>query len=375
MPKLLRERRNRAYGRSDPVILTIVFLLILFGIVALSSASSNLGAKQFNDTTYYVKHQLAYGVGLGFIVFLITFFIPYHRYESFAVLLLLISIALLLLVFTPLGFRSGGATRWLTVGPLTIQPSEILKITFIFYLATWLSKQKDRRSDLKKGFIPFLIIVGIIAALLLQQPATSTFLVLMMVALTVYFVSGAPLRYVAAILCVGVIGMSTLIFFTPYRFERFTTFLNPEANLLSTGYQLYQALVSIGSGGLFGVGYGQSIAKIYYLPEPIGDSIFAVIAEEFGFIGAVLLVGLFATLVFRILRLARRCDDQFGKLLLVGFGTLIAIQAFINMASISGLIPLTGTPLPFISYGGTSLLVFMTIAGILSNISRYVRTK
>ena len=365
--------RNPKTGKPDFIILAIVFVLIVFGMVALGSASSNLGQKQFNDSSYYVKHQLTYGFGIGFLLFCAALVLPYHRYERLAVPLLLVSLGLLLVVFTPLGFSSGGALRWVRIGSLTIQPAEILKITFIIYLAAWFSKRKNRRSNLTQGFIPFIIMIGIIATLLLKQPSTSTVLILMSVALVMYFMSGAPWRYLCVFGLAGAIGFAAIIYFAPYRLERLSTFLHPEAQPLSSGYQLYQALLSIGSGGFSGVGYGKSIAKVYYLPEPIGDSIFAVIAEEFGFIGAMLLILAFCALVLRILFLARRCDDQFGKLLLVGFGSLIGIQAFVNMGAISGAIPLTGTPLPFISYGGTALLVFMTIAGILANISRYAR--
>lgn len=342
-------------------------------MVALSSASSNLGQQQFNDSYHYLKHQLIYGLGIGIICFLFAFFFPYFHYERIAVFLLLVSIGLLLLVFTRFGFTSGGASRWLTFAGNTIQPAEILKLTFILYLAAWLSKRKERRSGLGKGFIPFIIILGVIAALLLKQPATSTFLILMLVAFIMYFASGARLRYIFTVIIIGVVGITFIIYFTPYRLERFMTFLHPDTQPLGSGYQLSQALVSIGSGGMFGVGYGQSIAKIYYLPEPIGDSIFAVIAEEFGFVGATLLILLFCALVFRTFMLSRRIDDQFGKLLFIGFGSFIAVQAFVNMGAISGVIPLTGTPLPFISYGGTAMVIYMGIAGIISNISRYAR--
>jgi cell division protein FtsW len=247
-----------------------------------------------------------------------------------------------------------------------------MKLTYITYLAAWLSNPKLRRAtDFRSGLLPFAIVSGLIAILLILQPATSTVAILLCSGLVVYFVSGTPWRYILAIVGVAVAGFALVILITPYRMARITGFLHPNANTQGQNYQVTQALIAIGSGGLWGQGYGQSATKDTYLPTPIDDSIFAVIAEELGFVGASILVALFAIVTFRMYWLARRIGDQFGRLLLIGFGTVIALQAFVNMASISGIIPLTGVPLPFVSYGGTALAIFITMGGVALNVSRY----
>lgn len=360
----------RAHKPDYLIILCLAFLVI-FGLVTLASASSNLGETKFNDSFYYLKHQVFYGLSVGLVGFLAAYKIYYRKYQKWAVFLLIFSIALLILVFTPLGFKAGGSERWVHLGPITFQPAEFLKITFVLYIAAWLAGDKERYRSFYSGFVPLFIIFGLIAGLLFKQPATTTVVIIVASALIVYFVSGAKLRYVLGMGILGAAFLAALIYITPYRFERILNFLDPNANPLGGGYHINQALIAIGSGGLTGVGFGQSTTKIQYLPEPIGDSIFAVVAEEMGFIGSLALIAIFAVFILRILLLAKKSKDRFGKLLLVGFGSLIALQVFVNVAAISGLIPLTGVPLPFISYGGTALAVFMTMGGIIVNISKY----
>ena len=219
--------------------------------------------------------------------------------------------------------------------------------------------------------MPFAIISGIIGILLVLQPATSTVAILLGSGLVVYFVSGAPIKYILGIIGVGVAAVTLLVLITPYRMARITGFLHQSQNTQGQNYQVDQALIAIGSGGVWGVGYGQSATKTSYLPAVIDDSIFAVVGEELGFVGACALIALFCFLTFRLFWIAKGVGDRFGKLLLIGFGTVIALQAFVNMASISGIIPLTGVPLPFVSYGGTALAVFLTMGGMAANISKY----
>jgi len=348
----------------DPLLFFAVMALIVFGLVMLASASSHLGKTKFDDSYYYLKHQIYFGFLPGLAGLLTTSFIHYRHYQKWALPLLFLTLILLLLVFTPWwGLRAGGADRWLRFGSFSFQPAELLKISFFIYLAAWLQK--------KGGFIPFVIIMGTVAFLLLAQPATSTAALLMAAAIITYFMSGARLYqfFLAALLGGGVLLL--LIYLTPYRWERVKTFLDPEADRQASGYHLSQTLIAIGSGGLTGVGYGQSTTKINYLPEPIGDSIFAVIAEELGFIGALGFVALIMLLAGRMFIIAGRSKDQFGYLAVIGFASLIALQSFIHIAAVSGLIPLTGIPLPFISYGGTGLFAFMTMTGIVFNISKY----
>ena len=347
-------------------------VLLVFGLAMLASASSDLGKTLFNNSYYYLEHQMLFGLTIGGLGFVLGYFIPYNKFKNVAFILLLISMVALVAVFTPLGTVVNSTNRWLRLGPLSFQPAELMKLTYIMYLAAWLSNPKLKRStDFQSGLLPFVIISGLIAALLVLQPATSTVAILLGSGLVVYFVSGAPWKYILGIIGVAALALVLIILVTPYRRARITGFLNQSSNAQGQNYQVNQSLIAIGSGGLTGVGYGQSATKDTYLPTPIDDSIFAVVAEELGFIGASILIALFGIVTFRMFWLAKRTGDQFGRLLLIGFGTVIALQAFVNMASISGIIPLTGVPLPFVSYGGTALAVFITMSGLALNVSKY----
>jgi cell division protein FtsW len=352
--------------------MAVFAILFIFGLAMLASASSDLGKMQFNNSYYYIEHQLLYGVSIGIVGFLVAYKVNYQKWRKVAFVLLLISLVFLVLVFTPLGSLVNSTNRWLRFGPVSFQPAELMKLTYIMYLAAWLANTRFKRStDFQSGLLPFAIVSGLIGILLILQPATSTVAILLVSGLVVYFVSGAPLKYIFGIIGVALVLVTAVIAVTPYRRARIEGFLDKSSNTQGQNYQVDQALIAIGSGGVTGVGYGQSATKASYLPAPIDDSIFAVIAEELGFIGASFLVLLFALLTFRLFWLARNMSDQFGRLLLIGFGTVIALQAFVNMASISGIIPLTGVPLPFVSYGGTALAIFITMAGITLNISKY----
>jgi cell division protein FtsW len=369
----MAKNSRRSHARQpDYFLLAALCILLVFGLAMLASASSDLGKQQFNNSYYYLEHQLEFGLSIGLVGFLVGYFVPYYKFKNIAFILLLISLVALILVFTPLGTLVNGTNRWLRLGPLSFQPAELMKFTYILYLAAWLSNAKFKRAtDFQSGLLPFAIISALMAGLLILQPATSTVAILLGAGLVVYFVSGAPWKYILGIIGVAVVVVALVIAVTPYRRARILGFLNPTQNLQGQNYQVNQALIAIGSGGLTGVGYGQSATKDSYLPTPIDDSIFAVVAEELGFVGAGALVALFAIVTFRMFWLAKRTGDQFGQLILIGFGTVIALQAFVNMASISGIIPLTGVPLPFVSYGGTALAVFITMSGVALNVTRY----
>jgi len=376
--------KSKFNSHPDYVFISCVVILTVFGLIMLSSASSDLGKMEFNDTYYYLKHQMLYGLSFGIIGFLFASFINYRFWKKIAVLLLLVSLFLLVLVFTSLGSPVGNVHRWLNIGPLSFQPAEFLKFTFIIYLAAWLSSKKSkglgRQKSVLAGYLPFLIVSGLVAFLIIKQPSTGTMAIIMVAGLLVYFASGARLSFVFGTIILALLGLLLIISVSgnsnDYRLIRIQTylktFLEPEAvNYQNQGYQINQALMSIGSGGLFGVGFGQSIIKFRSLPEPLNDSIFAVIAQELGFVGTVFLIGIFILLFVRGLNIAKNSPDQFAKLTVVGFTSIIAIQAFMNVAAISGVIPLTGVPLPFIGYGGTALAVFLTMAGVVGNISKY----
>lgn len=365
--------RPKAGSAPDYVFLVLTALLTIFGLVMLTSASSDLAELQRGDNFYYLNHQLLNGLIAGVIGFFIGAFLYYRRWEKLAVPLLVLTIILLVLVFTPFGLTAKGASRWITFGGFSLQPAEILKLTFFIYLAAWLSKSGERSKKFLTGFLPFMILVGVIILLIVFQPSTTAAAIIFASALATYFTAGGRLKFLVAAVLIAGLGLSILVLATPYRLERITTFLNPAADELEEGYHLNQSLIAIGSGGLFGVGYGNSTTKLRYLPEPVGDSIFAVIAEELGFVGALLLILAFLFLVLRGLAIARAAPDNFGRLLVTGFITLIGIQAFINIGAVSGLIPFTGVPLPFVSFGGTALAVFLTMSGIIVNVSRYSR--
>lgn len=366
-------KRQKGGHAPDYVFLSTLGILVVFGLLMLSSASSDLGKIKFDDTFYYLKHQIYYGLLPGALGFLFAAFLHYKRWQTYALHLLVISVAALLLVFTPLGIHAGGATRWINVGPISLQPAELLKLTFIVYMAAWLSgKRTKRQTSFKEGYLPFLFISGFIALLIVLQPATTTVAVIMLASLIVYFMSGAKFRYIAMTVVLGFIGLAMLIAITPYRAERVMNYINPgKADVLGKGYHRSQALIAIGSGGPIGVGFGQSTTKYKFLPEPIGDSIFAVIAEELGFAGSIFVLAMFILLFTRGLLIASRIKDKFGQLTVIGIISVIAIQTFINIGAISGILPLTGVPLPFISYGGTALAIFLTMMGVVANISKH----
>lgn len=365
----LRSYFRRAHA-ADSTLTALLALLVAGGLVILSTASSNLGEAKYGDSYYFIKHQLLFGVTLGIAGFLVASRFDYRKLKKLAFPLLVLSIGLLVAVFTPLGVSGGGATRWIGLGPLVFQPGEVLKVTYILYLAAWLSGARTQRTqDVKTGLLPFLAVSGVIALLLFLQPATSIVVILLGAGGILYLFSGAPWKYVAMCAAAGVAAIGLLVLITPYRMARITAYFDGNAKAETTGYHVTQSLIAIGSGGFTGVGYGKSTTKISFLPTPADDSIFAVAAEEFGFIGASLIVFLFGALVVRLYMIAWRTKDVFGQLLLVGFGTIIMLQSFVNMAAISGLGPLTGVPLPFISYGGTALAIFMTMIGVASNVS------
>jgi cell division protein FtsW len=366
----------RSPKHIDYVLLLIVGIIILFGLVMLLSASAPSGYATFSDSYYFVKHQFIFGLipGLGAMIAFIK--IPYTFWQKHAWNLLILSVVLLVLVFIPgLSAGIGSAHSWISVGGVfSLQPSEIVKLTFLFYLAAWLA-QRDRHSvrDVHSGLLPFLLVLGTIMILMILQPDVGTMSIIAAMSLVVYFVAGAPLIYVGGLIMAGITSLVLLITAAPYRAARFTTFLHPELDPLGIGYHINQALLAIGSGGFFGLGYGHSRQKFQYLPEVAGDSIFAIISEEMGFVFAVLLIVMFLLFLWRTLEIAKRAPDNFAKYVVVGIGAWIVIQAFVNIGSMVALMPITGVPLPFISYGGTSLAISLAAVGVVLNVSKSMK--
>jgi len=363
--------------QSDHPLIFIVFFLVAFGLVILSSASVVLSQDISGQSYYYLKHQLIYGLGIGIIAFLVAQKIPYHYWQKIAFPLIILSIVLLVLTLVPqLNYSHGGAKRWISLGFFQMQPFEFVKITFILYLSALLSRKGDKNEVLKQSLIPFLVVIGIISTLVMLQPNMSAMIMTALLASLLYFLAGTNIfLIISTIFVLGFVGFFALIKTAPYRMNRLTVFLNPEIDPQGIGYQINQALLAIGSGGLFGLGLGHSIQKWKYLPEVIGDSIFAIIAEEFGLIGASAIIILFIILAWRGLRIAKNAPDKFGFLVASGITGWFFFQAFINMAAISGLMPLTGMPLPFVSYGGSALVASLIGVGILINISKYTKLR
>ena len=273
-----------------------------------------------------------------------------------------------------LGTEFGNAQRWIDLGVITFQPAEMLKIGFIIYFAAWLTNVKDKVHTIGHGIIPFIILLSITGAILLSQPDTGTFLVIFTAGLAMFIAAGARWRDIFALAGIAGAGLAALAYIQPYIKDRILTFINPASDALGAGWQIKQSLIAIGSGEIFGRGFGQSVQKFQYLPEPVGDSIFAVAAEEFGFIGSAIIVTLFLFLAFRGLKIAGKAPDNFGGLVVVGIVILIVSQSFINIGSMLGVMPLTGLPLLFISPGGSALLFALAEIGIVLNISKFRKT-
>lgn len=347
-------------------------LLIVFGLIMISSASVSLSYDKFGEAYYYVKHQIIFGLIPGIILLVAFSFIDYRFWRKIAFGLLIFSIALLVLVFIPgIGAGYGSAKSWIYIFGVSFQPSELVKLTFIIYLATWLeSRGKKKASDLTEGFVPFISVLGVIALLLILQPDIGTMSIIILTSLAIYYVGGASLIHLAGLAVAGFFLLFALIKMAPYRAARLMTFLHPELDPQGIGYHINQAFLAIGSGGWWGRGFGLSRQKFQYLPEVAGDSIFAVVAEELGFVIASLIILSFLYLMYRGFKIAQNAPDSFSKILVVGIIAWIMIQAFVNIGAMVGLLPLTGVPLPFISYGGTSLFVLLGACGIVINISK-----
>ena len=360
-------------NKIDKFFLGIVIALVIFGLVAFTSASLGIYAKNVSKFWGVIFSQLVFGVLCGLIAMFIGFRLPYQTLRKYSLILFIASIVVTALVFIPgFGQVHGGARRWVNVFGYSFQPVEFLKIGFIIYFAAWLSWAKGKVKDPMFSILPLIIFLGLIAAVLLKQPDTKSLILITVTALVMLFVSGAPLKYIFGLLGLALVAFIILISFTPYLKDRINTFLHPAANSQSSSYQLQQSLIAVGSGGILGRGLGQSIQKFNYLPEPQGDSIFAVIGEELGFFGCTFLIIFYLFFALRGFRIAiRQAPDSFAKLLVLGFVTILTAQSFMNIASIIGVFPLTGVPLVFISQGGTSLMLALGMVGVILNISRF----
>jgi cell division protein FtsW len=358
--------------KIDYTLLFITLGLLAYGLAVLYSASTVQSFNNFGNTSYYIVHQLLYGALVGFIVMYICAKMDYHIWQKYLPYLIFISLFLLMLVKIPgLGFASGGAARWVRFGPVTFQPAELAKLVIILYLASWVEKKKGDLNDFYYGILPSLCIIGLFGALILWQPDFGTMLVLILVAFFMLFAAGIDWKYFFYSIVGGFLGLYAFIKIEPYRVKRLATFFNPALDPKGISYQINQALLAIGSGGLWGFGYGLSRQKHNYLPAVLNDSIFAVFAEELGFFRVLVALLLFVLFALKGFQIAKNAPDTFGKMVALGITSWIVLQALINIAAILNLVPLTGIPLPFFSYGSTALIANLGAVGILLNISKF----
>ncbi|MEK7133928.1 MAG: FtsW/RodA/SpoVE family cell cycle protein [Patescibacteria group bacterium] len=361
-------------GRLDKTLLFLLIALIVGGCFIFASAAFGLLARGQSGMTSIVLNHLVLGVGLGLVLLVMLSVFDYRHWRIVAPYLFGLSLFATALVFVPqIGFTHGGGTRWLDIFGLSVQPSEALKITSVILAAAYFSAVRGRAESLTRGLGGFFAIIAPSALLLLLQPDIGTLFIICIPVFAVYVAAGARWRDIAIAAIVALICLSAILYFKDHARQRLMTFLDPSRNQQASGYQIRQSLIAIGSGEFLGRGFGQGVQKFTYLPEPMGDSIFAVAAEELGFVGSVTIVLTFLGFVLRGYGIAARAPDFFAGLLAVGISTYLVSEAFINIAAMLGVAPLTGIPLTFVSQGGTAMLVSLASAGILLNISRHRR--
>lgn len=389
MKKILRERGVKIFSEKffmkqksttqkhqpvDAILLWIIGILVVFGVIMVASAGTVYADIRYGDAYFFLKRQLL-GIFVGACMLFVLSRVDYRSLKPWAVPAFLVSIGFLVALLIPgVGTNVYGATRWIDLGFASFQPSEMAKLAMILYFSAWLSARGVRAvSRFSEGFLPYATVVGMIGILLLLQPDMGTLMVMVSVSGAMFFVAGGSLRDITGSFFAGFVLFAMLVFGSEYRWDRLMTFLHPETDPQGIGYHIQQALIALGSGGMFGLGLGNSHQKFNYLPEPAGDSIFAIIGEELGMIGAGLLILVFLFFALRGYCVAVKSADDFGRFLAAGIVSWVSIQALINMSAITGLIPLTGVPLPFISYGGSSVVFLLAGMGILLSVSRGAR--
>ena len=357
--------------KMDYVLFIAVIILILFGLVMIYSASSIWAEYKFNDSFKYVKQQGLFII-IGIFLMLMVSKIDYKLYYKKTNLILMICLFLLVLVLIPgIGTVRNGSQSWFGIGSFGIQPSEFAKLGLIIFTAKYLSNNNKFLKDIRKGVIPILLVLFIIFGLIMLQPDFGTGMIIIVSILAMLFIAGVNIKFFIGLGLIGVVGIIGLIAIAPYRMDRITSFLDPWKDPLGTGFQIIQSLYAIGPGGLLGQGFLNSRQKQFYLPEPQTDFIFSIISEEFGILGVIIVCGLFLLILYRGIRIVLNTHEHFPKYLAFGMIFQIMIQTVMNLMVVIGLIPVTGVTLPFLSYGGSSLLITMISIGILLNISRY----
>ena len=368
--------KSEAENRPDIPLLIITALLIIFGVIMLSSATSIISFDLTNSSYALVKQQVLHGILPGIVLFVVAYNVPYPWYEKYTGILFASLIALLVIVFIPtISDPHNGVRGWVNIFSITFQPSEIAKLFFIIWLAAWLSSRQSKMHSFKKSAVPFIISILIICGLLALQPDIGTMMLFAGTGFFLFIAANARLSHIIIIAFGGLLAASSVIAAAPYRLARVLTLWNPGDDIQGTGYQVYQALLALGSGYWTGVGIGQSRQKLYFLPEVASDSIFAVIGEELGFLIASLFIVGYLILLIRGFKIAKGAPSVFGSLIVLGVMAMIGLQAITNIGSMVGLLPLTGIPLPFVSLGGTNLAILLAAIGIVANVSKYSQSK
>lgn len=357
----------------DKALFISIIMLSLFGLIMIYSASSIWSEYKFNDSFHYLKYQAVF-LMIGIIVMIMFSKIDTKLYYEKSNKILLVCLILLILVLIPgIGSVRNGSRSWFGIGPFGIQPSEAAKLGLIIFTSKYLTNSNKFLKSYKQGVFPILGITLLIFGLIMLQPDLGTGLILVTSIISLLFIAGVNMKFFLYMGFLGLIGVVVLIIIAPYRMDRITSFIDPWSDALGTGFQIIQSLYAIGPGGLLGVGFSNSIQKHFYLPEPQTDFIFSIIAEEFGVLGAFIVVGLFSIILIRGIKIALSTKDQFSKYLAFGMVFQIIFQTIMNLMVVIGLIPVTGVTLPFLSYGGSSLLISMVSMGILLNISRSIK--
>lgn len=362
-------------GSPDYILFYSVLALLGMGVVMVYSASAVSANVNFNDSYYFLKRQMIWAA-LGLAAMGFTMNVDYHVWQKFAKPILYFTIFLLALVLIPgMGKVVNGARRWLGAGSFYIQPSEIAKLSMVLFMAFNLTKYQDRLKSFGKGLLPQLLILLLIFGLILKEPDLGTALSIAGTVFVLFFIAGAKLLHLGSLAAAGVAGVTAAVLMEPYRLKRLIAFSDPWADPLDTGYHIIQSLYAIGSGGLFGVGLGRSREKFLYLPEPHTDFIFSILGEELGLIGTITVLILFFLFAWRGLKIAMSAADIYGSILATGLTTMILLQALMNIAVVTASMPVTGIPLPFLSFGGSALIFTLAGVGILLNVSRHVSLK
>ena len=364
--------RDRAASRpsADGTVLIVAVILTLIGLVMVFSASGVVAGNRFHDAIYFLKRQIAWLL-FGFILLQLASRLDYLVWRKLAVPILAVTCVLLVLVLIPsIGVAVKGARRWLKLGPISLQPAEMVKLVAVFYVAAYLTNKGERIKEFKAGFLPPLLVVGLLSGLVLLQPDLGTVVVVGVVTLGLLFLGGARLLHLSGLIPMFLIAVGLLIWKSPYRLQRLLIFLDPTKDPTGAGFQVNQSFLAFGSGGPFGVGLGAGKQKLYFLPEAHTDFVLALVGEELGLVGTAAIMLLFAILIMKGLQIAGRAQDPFGRHLAYGITLLIGAQAMINAGVATGLLPTKGLTLPLVSYGGSSLLVNLLAIGILLSISR-----